>query len=162
MLSHTLDEQRIEGLDAIFSAIRKELFCDLRAKIGGEILAFELDEYRNSTVHECKDLCQSRDFLLAVRQIKLAKLFAIKFTKLFINSRHTHEGIIVKDHYLAVARELNVKLYSFSGLASTLKSLERILGHSSSVKSSVRIIAKKRFFFGALRSRTDEKQNIEQ
>jgi hypothetical protein len=68
----------------------------------------------------------------------------------------------MKYHNLSVARELNVKLYSLAFLASKLKCLERVLGRSSAVKSSVRVVPEKRLVLGASCARTNEEQNIEQ
>ena len=55
-LSHILDKQRIEGLNAIVATILAQKLCNLRAEIGRKILALELDEYRHATADERKNL----------------------------------------------------------------------------------------------------------
>ena len=68
----------------------------------------------------------------------------------------------MEHHYLAVSRELNVKLYSIPFPCRKLESEKRVFGHGLSVKTSVRVIAEQSLILAFFCARADDHEEIDE
>jgi hypothetical protein len=67
--------------------------------------------------------------LVCAVQGKALQLLRRQLVQLFVHTRHSIQGIVVKYHNASVLRELNVKLDAKSALAGKLKGKKRVFGH---------------------------------
>ena len=141
MLAHLAQEQGIEGFNAVEPLVFPQERGHLCAKRGVHALSLQLHEDRHAAVDQGEHLAEGGNGLLRSAKRKRAKLGGAKVTELAFASDHAVEGVVVEDHHLAVARELNVKLNAKALLAGQVKGGTGVLGDPASVQSTVRVFA---------------------
>ena len=151
----------VEGLNAVWAAVVPQVSCHLGAKRGVEILPLQFDQQGHATVHQPENLTKRGDGLLRAVKMQLPQIGGRQLGKPAFIPRHTCEGIVVKNHDLAVTRKADVQLYAISRLTGKFKGMQRIFRHPIPMQPAVGIITQQGRVGRHFCTRTDQKEHIQ-